>query len=49
MISTARLSVGKLPLYHYKSDLAHISDRCRSVIELYLSEMRAKKMKKMKD
>ena len=42
MISTARFSVGKLLLHHYKSDLAHISDMYSSVIELYLSEMRAK-------
>ena len=39
MISIARFSVGKLLLHHYKSDLDHISDRCSSVIELYLSEI----------
>ena len=31
-----RFYVGKLLLHHYKSDLAHTSDRCSSVIELYL-------------
>ena len=35
----ASLSVGKLLLHHYGSDSAHISDRCSSVIELYLSEI----------
>ena len=35
----ASLSVGKLLLHHYKSGLAHTSDRCSSVIELYLSEI----------
>ena len=34
-----RFYVGKLLLHHYKSDLAHTSDRCSSVIELYLSEI----------
>ena len=37
----ASLSVGKLLLHHYKSDLAHISDKYSSVIGMYLSEMRA--------
>ena len=41
MISTARFSVGKLLLHHYKSDLALISVKYSSVIELYLSETRA--------
>ena len=36
-----RFSVGKLPLHHYKSDLAHILDRYSSVIGIDLSEMRA--------
>ena len=39
MISTARFSVHILLLHHYGSDLAHISDRYSSVIEMYLSEM----------
>ena len=39
MIEMPRFSVGKVLLHHYKSDLAHISDRCSSVIELYLSEI----------
>ena len=33
----ASLSVGKLLLHHYKSDLGHTSDRYCSVIKLYLS------------
>ena len=33
----ASLSVGKILLHHYKSDLAHTSDRYSSVIELHLS------------
>ena len=48
LISTARFSVGKLLLHHYKSDLAYISDRYSLVIELYLYEMLAKKNKKNK-
>ena len=39
MIEMPRFSVAKLLLHHYKSDLAHTSDRCSSVIELYLSEI----------
>ena len=39
LISTARFYVDKLLLHHYKNDLAHISDRCSSVIEMYLSEI----------
>ena len=46
LISTARFSVHILLLHHYKSDLAHISDKYISVIELYLSEIRAKQIKK---
>ena len=42
LISTARFSVHILLIRHHKSDLAHISDRYSSVIELYLSEIRAK-------
>ena len=34
-----RFYVAKLLLHHYRSDLAHTSDRCSSVIELYLSEI----------
>ena len=49
LVLTARFSVGKLLLHHYKSTLAHISDRCSSVIELYLSEMRARNIKKTND
>ena len=34
-----RFYLAKLLLHHYRSDLAHTSDRCSSVIELYLSEI----------
>ena len=34
MINIAHFSVGKLLLHHYKSDLAHTSDRYSSVIEM---------------
>ena len=37
-------SVAKLLLRHYESDLAHTSDRCSSVIELYLSEKYERKI-----
>ena len=40
MVSTARFSVHILLLHQYKSDLAHISDRYSSVIEMCISEMR---------
>ena len=46
MISTARFLVHILLLHQYKSDFAHISDMYSSVIELYLSEILAKKTKK---
>ena len=46
LVSTARFSVHILLLHHYKRNLAHISDRYSSVIELHLSEMRAKYLKK---
>ena len=42
MISTGRSSVHILLLRHYKSNLAHISDRYNSVIGLYLYEMLVK-------
>ena len=48
MISTARFSVHILLLHHYESDLAHISDRYILVIGMYLSEMRAKNIKKQR-
>ena len=38
LIEMPRFSVAKLLLHHYKSDLAHTSDRCISVIELYFSD-----------
>ena len=34
-----RFYVGKLLLHHYKSDLAHTSDRYSSMTELHLSEV----------
>ena len=37
MIEMPRFYVGKLLLHHYKSDLAHTSYGCSSVIEMYLS------------
>ena len=46
LIEMPRFSVAKLLLHHYKSDLAHTSDRCSSVIELYLSETWVKKIEK---
>ena len=46
LISTARFSVGKLLLHHYKSDFAHISYSYSSVIEMYFSEIWAKIIKK---
>ena len=39
IILTALFSVHILLLHHYKSDFAHIPDRCSSVIELQLSEI----------
>ena len=49
LIEMPRFSVAKLLLHHYKSDLAHTSDRCSSVIELYLSEIREKNNWKTND
>ena len=49
LVSTARFSVHILLLHHYRSDLAHTSDRCSSVIELYLSEIGAKNYNKKND
>ena len=46
LISTARFSVHILPLHHYKSDLAHISDFDSFVIGLSKSERWAKIIKK---
>ena len=45
MILTARFSLHILLLHHYKSDLAHTSDRYSLVIELYLYELWGKKLK----
>ena len=42
LIEMPRFYVGKLLLHHYKSDLAHTSDKCSSVIEHSFSEIRAK-------
>ena len=42
LISKARISIHILLLHHYKSDLAHISDRYSSVIGMHLSEIRTK-------
>ena len=39
MISIAHFSVHILLLHHYKSDLAHISERYISMTELYLSDI----------
>ena len=36
LIEMPRLYVGKLLLHYYRSDLAHTSDTCSSVIELHL-------------
>ena len=49
LIEIAHFSVGKLLLHHYRRNLAHISDRCSSVIELYLSEIWAKNNWKTND
>ena len=46
LISIARFSVHILLLHHYKSDCAHTSESCSLVIELYLSEIREKRIKK---
>ena len=35
LIEMPRFSVAKLLLHHYRSDLAHTSDRYSSVIELF--------------
>ena len=46
LIEMPRFSVAILLLHHYKSDLAHTTDRWSLVIELYLSEIWAKIIEK---